>query len=244
MKKIIRRIVAWIITISLCVFSCWGLYIFFLEPPFPKTSGITSVWVEKMFHSPTCVLPCWENITPGVTLLNEGPNLLEQVPGVEITHAFYRQGEDNWTTEWLMDSGSNTKDMGWANLPSTDEIIYNLILSLDGESYMPVEDFIDVYGQPEYLQVYHCDGTLCMFRLVYPDIGTMIELVLPGRGLFPWQQERSHIEKNSDVEAIILFPKGMDYFYFSYLGYRAPFGSPLVKWQGYGVYDYQGNFNP
>ncbi len=233
--------------IPLCAFSCWRLYIGLFIPRsayIPKTSGIRPVWVDKMLRSPTCELPCWENITPGVTHLTEVQNLLEQVPGVAITNASFERGAGYWRTEWLMDSDSNTKDRGRVNSPSIDGIIYNIVLGLNGESYMPVGDFINVYGQPEYLQAYDCDGLLCIFRLVYPGIGIMIELELPGRGLFPGQQDKSRIEKNSSVEAIILFPKGMDYFYFSYLGYRTPLGSPLVKWQGYGVYDYQGNFNP
>ncbi len=245
-KNIIRMIVVWITIIMLCIFSCWRLYVWLFIPKIayiPKTSGIRPVWIDKMLHHPTCELPCWENITPGVTLMDDGTNLLYQIPGIHVTYSSYQNGDDEYHTEWLFDS-ENNPNVGMANSRSTDGIIYNIILNLNFESYMPVGDFIDVYGQPEYLDAYHCDGLLCIFRLVYPDVGTMLELELPGKGLFPGQQDKSRIEKNSAVEAIILFPKGMDYFYFSYLGYRTPLGSPLVKWQGYGVYDYQGNFNP
>lgn len=218
----------------LCVVSCLGLYIFAFEPPFPQTSGIRPVWVDKMLHSPTCELPCWENITPGVTHLNEVPNLLEQVPGVERTYPTIKGGEDDSYTEWLMDSGSNTKDNGWANSPSADGIIYNIILMLDFESYIPVGDFIDIYGQPEYLKAYGCDLNFCTFQLVYPELGAKLELVIPGRGWLPWQREESRIETNSAVEKIILYP----------IEYRKPNSPLIVTWHGFGVYDGDGNFSP
>ncbi len=82
------------------------------------------------------------------------------------------------------------------------------------------------------------------FPVSLPNSGTALELELPGWGLLPGQSDRSHIEKNSAINAILLFPKGIENFIFSSVGYRTPDGYPLVKWQGYGVYDYQGYFNP
>jgi hypothetical protein len=37
-------------------------------------------WVDQLINRPACELPCWENITPGETYIQEVSSLLSKIP--------------------------------------------------------------------------------------------------------------------------------------------------------------------
>ncbi len=116
--------------------------------------------------------------------MNDVINLLWPIPGVHVTTRPIELYSPIIVVDWSMESGQNEDNYGMANALSSDGLIYTIILAIDGDSYLSLGDFTEIYGQPDLLQAYQCDGTLCLFRLVYLHIGTMLELQLPGRGYF------------------------------------------------------------
>jgi hypothetical protein len=43
-------------------------------------------WQTAWLDQPVCKLPCWQNITPGVTTRDEAVSILENTPGIVITY--------------------------------------------------------------------------------------------------------------------------------------------------------------
>jgi hypothetical protein len=94
------------------------------------------------------------------------------------------------------------------------------------------------YGEPEDIQVYYCDGTYCLFRLIFPEKGLVVEILLHDQG------GKAKITENSSVSAIVLIPTGME-SYSEYLKWSSQnTRDPIVKWNGYGEYTKSGGYKP
>jgi hypothetical protein len=138
---------------------------------FPKIEKTPNEWTQKLLNNPTCQLPCWENITPGETLIKNAPTLISVVQGARIiTYPTVAEGSGIIQMQWSLDSDSNTPDYAEVNGLSSDGTIYTIVLGVDKNKHLPINDVIKAYGEPEYLHVYYCNSNICLFRLLYAKI--------------------------------------------------------------------------
>ena len=59
-------------------------------------------WLKKWLNNPACKSPCFENITPGITTVDEAESILKSSPGVQIISF-----PDGYGSEQL--------ELGWRN---------------------------------------------------------------------------------------------------------------------------------
>lgn len=201
-------------------------------------------WVDKLINDPTCELPCWENITPGETHIQEVRPLLSQIAGVIniIGPRNVSQRSAYMAMEWYMAANKAEHPNYWCTAYAKDanSVISMLDLGIDADVYtdFSLKEAIEGFGEPDYLQVYYCDGTFCKFRLVYPENGLVLEVLLRDLG------DYARLTEESSISAIILLPVGLQ-SYSDHLLWPSPnTQAPLVPWQGYGEYEESGEFTP
>jgi hypothetical protein len=229
------------LVIIVLILYCWwvlvrssGLHLF------PKSEKSPGEWTLKLLNNPTCQLPCWEKIVPGETLIKNSPTLIGVVQGAKIiTYPMNAEGSGIIQMQWSLDSDSNTPDYAEANALLTDGIIYTIVLGVNENKKLSIDKVMKAFGDPEYLHVYYCNSKSCLFRLLYPRLGLIIEVPLRDSG------DKATISSNAAVSNFVLIPVGIDGYENHLIGRGSmSLSTPIMTWKGYGQYDYKGNFEP
>ncbi|MBV6396864.1 MAG: hypothetical protein HFACDABA_02466 [Anaerolineales bacterium] len=180
-------------------------------------------WITRWLNQEVCTPPCWEEIVPGETLLKDAIVLVEGIPDAKIT------GEWEQVFEWEM-AGS---DFGKAftnlelRIAGNDSITW-IGISINKNQSVVIEEVVDVYGSPSYIQVVDCnDVGSCDTNLIYSSIGMALHLYLE---LNP--EGNVEIKGDSTIFQLLFFVPGIEN-YMAVSPYR--FGS-LKHWEGYGYY--------
>jgi hypothetical protein len=250
-KPMVKRILLIVgmgvaLTMLVCCVAFFALELYKPFPLFPPEKGPMPYWVDKMIHDPACDLPCWENITPGETLIEEVPSLLFQIPQAKrISGPWNFDGgrSSHVKIEWFMAADKVDQPDFWCSAYAKDSnaVVSILDLHIDADVYTDVSlaEAIDGFGEPSYLQIENCDVTFCQFRLVYPENGLVLEVFLRDFG------QRARLTEKSSISALVLIPTGLQ-SYSDYLLFRriADGQYPLIPWQGYGEYTTDGEFTP
>lgn len=215
MKKILR--IFWCELIILGV-SCQVNY---TSTPIPSpTSETPSNWWISWLAQPVCKPPCWQNITPGATTINEAVSILESMPEIKITYKA-KDGID-WTF---------SKNEGGTLTATKEGIVDTIWIGSKSDQKLLLKSSVAAYNSPEYVKPYDCRGDMCSAVLVYPDIGMLLDIFIKNKG--NTNNPRIDILPDTVVERVYFILPGMENFQKipDFQDYDL-----LMKWKGYGEY--------
>ena len=180
-------------------------------------------WITRWLNQSVCAPPCWEGIVPGETLLKDAIVLVEGVPNAKIT------GEWEQVFEWEMAGSDYGK--AFTNLEigmSGNDSIAWIDISMNKNQSVVLEEAVDVYGSPSYIQVVYCNEVLsCDTNLIYSRNGMVLQLYLE---LNP--KGNVEVKRESTILRLLFFVPGLEN-YMAVSPYRF---SSLKHWEGYGYY--------
>ena len=217
MKKILLLVCGGLLIIS--GVSCKPANISTPSPS--ETPDISSTWLTTWLTQPACKLPCWQNITPGVTTIDEAVSILEKMPDTTITY------NEKDGVDW--EFGSTKNDGGW--LVAQDGIVNFVVLDLL-HSKVALEALVASYGYPSYVEPYDCQqgdsSGMCLTMLIYPDSGMLVDTDLEDLG-----NHRVKIQPETEVWRITLIQPGLENY--KKIPDFQDYGI-LMEWKGYGSY--------
>jgi len=197
---------------------------------FKSTPTSHSEWLEEWLIEPTCSPPCWEQLIPGKTDIDEGLSVIKNLKDVSIRY-LPTKGPYNNRKQMMWDF-DNTASGGSATTDKNGDVISDISLHVNSEENLRISEIFSLYGPPEYVNIIGCFGELtrssCDVHLVYPKIGMSLGLYLPDQGR---NGHKVEITSDSNVRTINLFNPGVN----NYLEALGVFDN-LVIWTGYQEY--------
>ena len=187
------------------------------------TPEISQNWWTTWLAQPVCKPPCWQNITPGVTTMNEAVSILENTPEIKIT--FKSDNGVDWAFNQNEDEGGTLKT-------SQDGIVRVIWLGSLSDKKLFVKTIVASYDFPGYVKPYDCREGKCETALVYPDVGMFLSVFI------------ENTRQDNDSPQIEILPDTIvDRVYFiepgtgSFLNlFQFPESELLMDWKGYGEY--------
>lgn len=160
------------LVLSTLVFTC-----IFLSAcsTLPEMSTITKPSISHWLAKPICDIPCWENITPGITDIREALSLLNKVEGIHIDNQDasdlsgsciwwdYEYGSDNFPGGGMLCTGINNPDI-------VEEIH---ISTYNSSPTIYLKDVIYTFGEPDYITIV-TDRNSCSPHLLYEERGLVL----------------------------------------------------------------------
>lgn len=197
--------------------------------------------VDHVFSSSRpCIFPCWQEIIPNKTTLNEAKSYLISSGLTEsrlITEGF---GEYE-TNNHLRRLDVSTKNEFEINF-IFDEIEVVQVIEFNTEYLVTIGEFIQKYGQPSGISLTEESGEYVCFQaiLYYPDMGLQIEGMSCSNGT-SYQGGFFTIRDDLPIRFIRLAPPtntSQELRDSIYLIKPPPSGSPIdiVPWQGFQGY--------
>jgi len=173
--------------------------------------------ITRWLMGTNCSLPCWEDITPGQTSLDEVEASLKKEESTRIT--YNRNGGIEWQIPNVY--------FGVAYSENADNVVTGVSIQFMDEQWMDIQEVIDAFGDPSFVQVL-CSETCADANLIYPDKGMEIRLI-PFAGL---DDSSVQILKDAKVYVASFFVPGFD----NYCAIEECQKIPIRKWEGYGSY--------
>ena len=205
---------------------CFGLIMFLAtacERYTRKSSQDLPSWLTASSDQSTCKLPCWQNITPAVTMMDEAVSTIRKIPNAEITY------QDKDYVEW---EDTLKKDVSGA-LHAQNGIV-NFIVLFPVQRKLTLEALFASYGEPEYIKSYDCDieVTMCYIALIYPKLGLYLDIFVEDKAGNA-ESPKFEILPNEIVYALDFFKPGLENFPNLYNLQESEV--PLL-WKGFGEY--------
>ena len=214
-----------------------GLLSFFLTScgltPVLEKQEPRSEWATKWLTNPTCQPPCWENIIPGQTPIDDVAAILATTQGIHIltnpqTGPLSEIRQMDWGFDQSIDSGGAQSD-------ETGNLVSEIYLN----TYQPIttEEVINKFGSPTNVLLYYCSSEFwrksCVVHLVYTDKGMALDLFLNDTGKNGYQVK---IEPTSKLTAIYFFTD-IEGAYEMNFGKNSPnYPKYYYSWEGYSNY--------
>lgn len=194
----------------------------------PATAMVTGTpeslitWWTLWLDQPACRAPCWQNITPGKTSMEDAVAILENTQDVIITY----KGE--YGVSWQFSQArTGSGDMS----ESEDGIVSNIWLGDSPDKDLHFKTIVEEYGNPSFVELYDCQLRMCSTILVYPDIGLLVDAYLEDNmeGANPSQVT---VQPNIVVSGVYFIPVGLENFK------KIPEFQEhdVLEWKGYGEY--------
>ena len=198
--------------------------------PIPTSRVNANNWLSMLLSSPTCKPPCWENIFPGKTSLNEGIRIVQDIEGLEF----------NWLSvtptitfinfaRW--DFGANS----WGQIVSGEysETIATIELWPDIVEGITLGGFIFAFEDPTSVVRGECRGQFlspveCSYAVVFQQLGTVAYLDL-------YEKMDEPIDISSDIQIYCLefsIPENIIVFGIPY------YETDKLDWKGFDDYLY------
>lgn len=207
--------------------SCLAFYESLLSTPEPRGE-----WLIDWMEDPVCEPPCYKQIIPGKTTLEEAHKYLLASPEVNIYDFFNPDTFEHVNRGQLIWGYENSNDGGWALTFLNKLIVSHIELSIDEGVF--IREIIEIYGPPSHVWFSDCRAEilydLCSIDLVY--IGMGFSIGLPYREVFG-KNATLKIKGNQVFRYIYFFPPGMDGFCSSISDCNE---DDLTEWKGYGAY--------
>jgi len=187
------------------------------------TPEISPNWWTTWLAQPVCKPPCWQNITPGVTPLEEAVSILENT--LELTITFKSEHGVDWAFARNEDEGGTLKT-------SQDRIVRTIWLGSRSDKKLFVKTIAASYNDPEYVKPYDCREGMCITALVYPDLGMFLSVFIENTGK---DNDSPQIEILPDtiVDRVYFIEPGTESF-LTLLQFQE--AELLMDWKGYGEY--------
>ena len=233
----IKRAVLVLLFILLILVSICALVIYqpFSPPPEPYMPNQT-LWIDAWLENPVCQPPCLDNIIPGVTPADEVAEKLSVHPGVLRVE----REKKNYYTEairWYTPE-NEMGQLGEVTVNTDTQIVSGIeIYSNSNVAKILLGDFIDVFGEPDYVYPYtdaEFISSTCVAHLYYVDKGMSVRFLLTES-----TKERVNITPDTLISGIGLLPPQPDIEQtlkqFSYAPQLSDINK-IVPWEGYGKY--------
>ncbi len=202
--------------ISFVALRIWYPYLF------SNPSELVTNWLE----APTCQIPCWEQITPGETTLDQAKSLLQSNPKIKIVD------EGDVIPYGLMlfvdiqgDYYNPNVSMGF----DKNKIVQSIELSTHGEN-LYLNDIVSFYGDPKYTLIYWRETVGVDVDLLYPETGLVINLYSQDAEIINENDIRFTISPAQEVYGITFYAPNLEYYY-------------LFAWQPLKRYEWKGFTN-
>lgn len=183
--------------------------------PTPTESKFRYDWKVNWLNNATCQLPCWEDIMPGKTTLQEAKEIIKDLPGAKITSPLKN------SVQW----GGYESYTGYASDNGESTILYISIRFIDDQN-IDFDETIKAFGQPTNVQTFNCMHGMCDVNIIFSELGLALRLrSTPTNGTVM-------IEKSSNVIGVAFFTPGID----NYSKIAIFQGLEIKSWGGYGVY--------
>lgn len=199
-----------------------------------KTETVArSEWLDKFLKNPTCQPPCWENIVPGETNIDDALAILSHTNGIKLTNnptvlSGYTT-EMNWNFDESNDSGGVTTD-------EQGNVISKI--SLGFYEKLTTEEVISAFGPPTDVLLYDCRPFVgkktCEVHIIFQEIGVGLRTYLiDDIGKNKYQVV---ISPQTEIDGIWLF-QNINGTYEQIIG-KNSFNYPqyFIKWKGYSNY--------
>lgn len=222
-----RKLLALFEVLIIFTTSCQSSYV---TTPVPSpTPKIIQNWWDTWFANASCQPPCWHNITPGVTTIDEAISILEKSPEIKIT------SKSEFGLSW--DFVQNEDEGGTLGI-SEDGIVRMIWLASVSERKLLLKTIVATYQEPEYVKPYDCRQGRCVTALVYPDVGMFLSVFVANTGQTSLQEEENtfheiEILPETVVDRVYFFEPGIKNFR-SLLQLQE--SEPIMGWKGYGAY--------
>jgi len=181
-----------------------------------------SAWLTKFLENPSCQPPCWENITPNVTSIDEAKGILAGNPDIQITETYPEAIEWNFIPDI---------DSGFVESENDKRIVDLILLGVSEKQSLKLCEVIDNYPQPTHIdfgQNMHNLRT-CYLRIFFEPRDMQVSNgILPCNGFKKDGKFILHIEITPDTVI-------GDIFMVSDLRSRYKLDG-LSHWNGYGEY--------
>jgi hypothetical protein len=186
-------------------------------------SGVVTYWLI----TPTCEAPCWENIAPGETTLEQAKSLLLNNPNIK------RVAEDVVTSYGLKLSVDIQGDKYAPNvlLGFDKNNINQFIEFLTFGENLHVSDITAIYGSPRYVVVYGRETVGVDVDLLYPEMGLVVNLYSEDADIISESDIRFSVSPEQEVFRISYYVPTFEYYYsFAW--------QPLKRYEWKGFTDY------
>jgi hypothetical protein len=227
MRSIIRTLV-WSGLLTVFFVSCQStsqrLPTPLATPKYSLTQESSITWWTTWLTEPVCKPPCWQNIIPGVTNIEEAVSILESTPGVTVK----LKSKDG--VDWEFNQNRN---QGGTIKMSADNIVNTIWLysPLEGKALLDLESIVMSYNNPEYVKPYDCREGKCSAMLVYPDLGMLLDVYVDNTGTV--ESPNINMMPTTTVRRVYFIEQGLDNFEAipDFQEYYL-----LMRWHGYGEY--------
>ena len=189
--------------------------------PIPSvTPEFSPNWWTPWLAQPVCKPPCWENITPGVTTLNEAVSILEKLPEIKITF----KSKDG--IDWKFN-----KDEGGTLTANQDGIIDTIWIGSVSDRKLLLKRIVASYNEPKYVKPHDCREGMCVTVLVYPDFGMLLDVFVKNKGTI--SNPQIEIVPDTIIDRVYFIERGIENFQKipDFQDYDL-----LMEWKGYGKY--------
>jgi hypothetical protein len=159
----------------------------------PTPSVNSQNWLEHFLYSPTCQIPCWENISPNKTDINTATKIVSRIPGVRIIAL------TNKEIGWYFDNKGSR--MG-SIVGNQQGIVVQITLNGFDEN-LNLSDIISSYGDPIAIKAIWD----CQYILSWRYLGMLLSTQHTS-----CDREAVDIAPTTQIYQIILFsPDNQDY---------------------------------
>jgi hypothetical protein len=188
----------------------------------PNQDGLS--WITRWLINPTCQPPCWENINPGITTIDEAAKIVFQIPGVDITWlpSMTGMGKGYKRLSWDMEQSGH----GSIDTERDEDIVPSIHLAIEGEQKLFLGNTVSIFGNPSMVIMNKCfsepSGSLtCPLYIVFKE---------KGMALFTSQNnEKIDLQADTEINKIFLYPVET-------IGTKIIGES--IAWSGYGSYNF------
>jgi hypothetical protein len=191
--------------------------------PLPSaTLETSSNWWTAWLAQQICKPPCWQNITPGVTTIQEAESILENSPQIKIK--FQSKDGIDWTFIKNKDESGTLK-------ATEDGIVRVIWLGSASDRKLLLKPIVSSYGSPEYVHPDDCREGKCVTDLVYPKMGMFLSVFITNKGSI--DNPQFEILSDTVVDRVYFVEPGIEKFQ-GFYGSLEP--DLLMPWKGYGEY--------
>ena len=178
-------------------------------------------WLTAWLDEPTCALPCWEGITPGVSTQEEAAAALGALPGVAKLAVVGQELRWDFADGQTVSTERMTGKGDGVVYASAEGIVERIVLRPGDNESLMLDELVRAFGKPGEVLFKDCSRKeLCFLRLVYPQEGMNLAVTLPVRRA----DSTVTITAETQIDGVELFVPVAE-------------GHGGVTWQGYGSYN-------
>ena len=130
---------------------------------------VRSNWLDDFLVHPACQLPCWKEITPGITSFEDAQKILLEDPNLKVsglTNLKYQE------IEWdFIQDGS----VGLLNTGHSQDDVEKILFYLAKDQWLPLGDLLAAYPNPSII-TFRTLATIgfCEISVIYETHGMLV----------------------------------------------------------------------